>query len=1068
MPPELSSPYSPLNMRLSPTRDYLFSAGGSLGGCPNAGRRLRIYSIPPAAGQPLVLLFEDCLPCTPNDGNAPLWYDEGITQGGFSGQPPVANGTPLSLRRIAYVRTNASSSGCGTGQPQLRFYDLVNLTSAVYDLGLLPGAGVSLVSPGGEYMIFQHDLTNNPADSDIAVLSLCSLLPLNEIHGSPPVLDNVNIVGIHARVASSGGGTATVEILDGTSAVRWTGMPACCSSGYEPLGSCCVNNNCSVTTQANCAGVWVAGASCVNSSCVPTQPDPRPAINAPSPVTVGDAIAVPITVTNMGQTAASAVVVTLTWTSQTFSFVSASNGGAQLPSNPASVRWNLPTLAPGASVNLTANLTTGCFTGPQSLQVAVTATGVSQRTASQSTQVNARPPTPVTVTVTSVPAVPLPLRAGDLITHTITVANPGSIAVPVVTLSTSGSSITPGRMAVFDAIQDCGGATVCELFNQGGQMRWTASLAAGQSRSVVVTTRIIDCFDPSFPATALGQGLQIFALDACGATLGVSSPPQTIVVAPALEASLYASNLQPGVIGTPSVPSPGGNTIQPVRGTPNLLLSVNFTNKLATQLDLGDISIPLPAGWTVSTPPNNGAAYDSNTNAVTFTRVLSSGGSTEFQVGIQPDLIDASHNTLTIGRLTPACGRSVGGLVLINTPPVPGGPYVLSANRFFGAPITIIERGVDSSPRDFLTSGGSWTGIAASDTGDLWLFGEPLTLFNPDTLAFGQFAQANAFARNLPQQCELVDGAFQASTGDVIIYARATAAGATSDALLRLVPTSGDVSVVAEVPRSFDEARLGEVFVDGAGDILYCNHESVIRYPGARGPQLPPNSGTPLAIPHPVYTNPDYGTLLAQRVWTIAPLCDGTLAVLHNSEFDHPAGLQFADRARVYAVSVFDPATGTIREVDPLFAGEAGSGGFWSVGGSLAPTFQISHVYPFEAASVSWVQGEPGEVISGNDSYPAFHTVAIDLATGALTFMQNPTQFGFKSALDVVYRQPASTACGTVCVGDFNQDGGVDGVDVQDFFAAWGAGDPAADVNADGGVDGSDVAYFFLRWQAGC
>lgn len=52
--------------------------------------------------------------------------------------------------------------------------------------------------------------------------------------------------------------------------------------------------------------------------------------------------------------------------------------------------------------------------------------------------------------------------------------------------------------------------------------------------------------------------------------------------------------------------------------------------------------------------------------------------------------------------------------------------------------------------------------------------------------------------------------------------------------------------------------------------------------------------------------------------------------------------------------------------------------------------------------------------------------------------------------------------------GDFNQDGGVDGSDVDAFFADWEAGLPTADTNNDGGVDGVDVTFFFLNWEGGC
>lgn len=57
-------------------------------------------------------------------------------------------------------------------------------------------------------------------------------------------------------------------------------------------------------------------------------------------------------------------------------------------------------------------------------------------------------------------------------------------------------------------------------------------------------------------------------------------------------------------------------------------------------------------------------------------------------------------------------------------------------------------------------------------------------------------------------------------------------------------------------------------------------------------------------------------------------------------------------------------------------------------------------------------------------------------------------------------------ACGP-CPADFNQDGGVDGSDVEAFFASWEAGEAVADTNVDGGVDGGDIETFFAAWQAG-
>ncbi|MBS0197805.1 MAG: C-type lectin domain-containing protein [Planctomycetes bacterium] len=55
-----------------------------------------------------------------------------------------------------------------------------------------------------------------------------------------------------------------------------------------------------------------------------------------------------------------------------------------------------------------------------------------------------------------------------------------------------------------------------------------------------------------------------------------------------------------------------------------------------------------------------------------------------------------------------------------------------------------------------------------------------------------------------------------------------------------------------------------------------------------------------------------------------------------------------------------------------------------------------------------------------------------------------------------------------VCRADFNNDGGIDGADLESFFGLWEAGDEAADFNDDDGVDGSDVEVFFRHWESGC
>ncbi|MBS0197449.1 MAG: immunoglobulin domain-containing protein [Planctomycetes bacterium] len=86
-----------------------------------------------------------------------------------------------------------------------------------------------------------------------------------------------------------------------------------------------------------------------------------------------------------------------------------------------------------------------------------------------------------------------------------------------------------------------------------------------------------------------------------------------------------------------------------------------------------------------------------------------------------------------------------------------------------------------------------------------------------------------------------------------------------------------------------------------------------------------------------------------------------------------------------------------------------------------------------------------------------------------------------QSADDGIYDCVVTNACGSItsgaatlsvcacldCPADFNQDGGIDGSDVDAFFNRWEAGSCDADANQDGGIDGADVDTFFAAWEAG-
>jgi hypothetical protein len=54
----------------------------------------------------------------------------------------------------------------------------------------------------------------------------------------------------------------------------------------------------------------------------------------------------------------------------------------------------------------------------------------------------------------------------------------------------------------------------------------------------------------------------------------------------------------------------------------------------------------------------------------------------------------------------------------------------------------------------------------------------------------------------------------------------------------------------------------------------------------------------------------------------------------------------------------------------------------------------------------------------------------------------------------------------TYCLGDFNEDGSVDGLDLGVMLASWGAINRSdrADLNSDGHVNGLDVALLLAAW----
>ncbi len=111
------------------------------------------------------------------------------------------------------------------------------------------------------------------------------------------------------------------------------------------------------------------------------------------------------------------------------------------------------------------------------------------------------------------------------------------------------------------------------------------------------------------------------------------------------------------------------------------------------------------------------------------------------------------------------------------------------------------------------------------------------------------------------------------------------------------------------------------------------------------------------------------------------------------------------------------------------------------------------------------VTGSSGPLASPTNGTPTTLTIANAQASdsGQYTTVFTNTCGSVTSTAATVTVTPEPLPCPA----DYNQDGGVDGADIEAFFIAWVAGDARADVNEDGGVDGSDVDAFFVVWGAG-
>jgi len=231
-------------------------------------------------------------------------------------------------------------------------------------------------------------------------------------------------------------------------------------------------------------------------------------------------------------------------------------------------------------------------------------------------------------------------------------------------------------------------------------------------------------------------------------------------------------------------------------------------------------------------------------------------------------------------------------------------------------------------------------------------------------------------------------------------------------------------------------------------------------------------------------------SVIAGDVFAANVLADGTWLARGDDNVDND---WFARNGQVLA-KTGDPITTGATELwgNSFLAFASNTAGDWLLlGNTDNPVTSFDSVIVLNGETVLLREGDPID-LDGNGQFDdnvfigrsnttlaAFITDTLHLTEDGTVYVivnlvdadgveynSSPT-FGTPNAL-ITFSINQGTAC-TTCTGDYNQDGGIEGGDIEAFFTDWEVSAPCADVNQDGGVDGTDVEFFFVAWeQSGC
>jgi len=1048
---------------LSPTREFFMMIGGqSLGGCA-ANRSVRIYRLDPVSVT-MTLVHEDCLPCTMFEG--PLFFDLGAV-------PPAPSSPPVTPQRIMLLRTGTAAlcSPSNQATPLLRWYDLTTPGSegrGETTLGLEPGAGQIRVSPSGYQAFLQHDLTQNPADADYEIINLCpgpnfGAIVTNEIG---PQIDDYSQFPIPvARIAAADGNNVVVQMTRGSGGeVLFEAMlPNCCTTGGEPLGACCVSGGCIQTTQANCDGTWTQGVACEDANC-PPPPVPLLAVTmtGPSMVVQQEFVDYVLTYRNDGGLDAENVVVR-DRIPTAFTFVSAGQGGVHSPGN-NEVNWSVGTLpANSGPRTLTLRVRAGCTIGPVSnSNYRITATGwvVMGHPPVVTGVGQANPGGPITGQWVTTTTATEPLLPGAVLRHELTLTNP--TAQDMVGIRFNGGS---GLGQRFTSLVSGGTGTLSMPFGGGTYVEWAGNLGAGQTTTIILESTVNSCTSASDTSTQLNGGFAWTISTPCGVPISAVPTSRAFALRPPVSASIFATP-QAGTVGpvsngSPVFPSP----MQFVRGTPDLVFTLSLTSHTGQTEAGADIAVQLPFSWITSDPPFVGAvppgfSYEEPSRSIRFQGDIPVGGlSVMFMT--RPDVPIDGVESITVQRtIAGMCSVMLGDIDLVNLPELPTGAMILGTDTFFRSSVWALERGVDPLPEMYFERCEVWYGMYKEPNGNIWIAGAPITMFNPVTMEFAVTPGVEAFVDDLGLNTSRVrDIAVDPNDGTLVFVVEGETINGVfyPPALVRYDRQSAACTLITRDPAIQPLHERADLVIDGAGTLFLCNGERLFRIERNTPTPIPDGATPSLNVPHPTYSfGPGAGAQSAQRVHNVGTMCDGTMVLLHATDFlGGVNGEGITVDTTLYALTRYDPALNTITTVQDQIAANSEGQGWRMHPAEFTP--QLPIYTGLERSCIA--AGDAGEVLIANDFYPYHSIYAIDSA-GVGTAIVPAEMFHIRSAGDIVY---LNGSCGPSCDADVNCDGSPDQGDVACIVLAV-AGDLScfcqadADFNRDGSADQGDVA----------